>query len=192
VRSRWGYAVAAVLAVAGVAVGIVLVVLGVTSYVDRVEGFQRVAWPGSGEVRFDDDGGYTLYYELAGVDERGDAPLDVELRPVDGGPALALEPYGSDLSYDVSGYEGVAVASFSVDAPGRYRLTVGGSTPLSGQAAVGRSVGLTPFVPVAAGVTVAGLGVLLAVILVTVTALRRSAARRRDAVPPPGWGPPPA
>ncbi|HKH25380.1 MAG TPA: hypothetical protein VKA42_07950, partial [Acidimicrobiales bacterium] len=58
-----GYILAVLLAVAGIVAGVALIVTGIRSYIDKVEGFERVAVPGSEAVTLSHDGGYSIYLE---------------------------------------------------------------------------------------------------------------------------------
>jgi len=175
---------AGVLAVAGVVGGIVLIVVGIRSYVDRIEGFERFPVPGSEQVDLD-DGGHSIYFERPGLDGEDVLPrLTVAVTPVAGGASLPLEDYDSDVSYEVSGHDGRGVFTFRVDDPGPYLVRADGS---GGEVAVGRGIGSRWVSSVIAGALVLALGPLLGLVLALVTFLRRSRARR--AAGPPQWTP---
>ena len=57
--SAFGYVAAGLLALAAIVGGIVLIVFGVRSYIDKVEGFDRFSAPASEEVVLD-EGGHSI------------------------------------------------------------------------------------------------------------------------------------
>jgi hypothetical protein len=179
-----GYVAAVLLFLAGVIGGITLIVVGVQSYVDRIEGFERFSVPGSTRVELD-EGGHSIYFERPGLDDVDPIPrLSATVTPADGGAPLPLDDYDTDVSYQVSGHDGRGVFTFPVDDPGTYVVRADGS---GGELAVGRGVGSRWVGSVIAGVALIGLGPLLGLVLAVVTFLRRSRAKR-GAAPPP-WAP---
>jgi hypothetical protein len=181
VPSVFGYVAAALLAVLGIAAGIALIVSGIHSYIDKVEGFERVDVPGSAEVALD-DGGYSIYFERAGLDREESLPrITVAVTDPDGSP-VALERYDSDVSYSVSGFDGRGVYTFQAEQPGAYRIRTDGS---EGQVAVGRGIGAEFAGSVVAGIGTLLLAPLLGALLALVTFLRRSRAKRAVR---PQWG----
>src|SRR5829696_5445389 len=71
---RW-FAVAALVAVGGVVLAIVIGVVGYGNFTDRIEGFQRVDVPGQGEVTLGTSG-YTVYHEYPGATDDSDSSDD--------------------------------------------------------------------------------------------------------------------
>jgi hypothetical protein len=186
VPSITGYVLAGLLTVAGIAAGVVLIVSGIRSYIDKVEGFERFDVPGSGELVLD-DGGYSVYWERPGFDDDDPGPsLTVSIAPVDGGEPLDLDRYDVDVSYSVSGHDGRGMYTFSVDDPGRYRIRSDG-TP--GEVAVGRGIGSRFAGSLVAGVGTLLLAPVLGAIVALITFLRRSKAKRAArAWEQPQWG----
>jgi hypothetical protein len=185
-----GYVAAALLAVFGIVAGIALIVAGVRSYIDKVEGFERVDVPGSAEVSLEDDGGYSIYYERPGLDSEDPLPsISVAVTGPDGS-AVDLDRYSSDVSYSVSGFDGRGVFTFDADQPGAYRVRTDGS---QGQVAVGRGIGARFAGAVVAGVATLLLAPVLGAVVALMTFLRRSRAKRAQAAtwqPQPQWGGP--
>jgi hypothetical protein len=187
VPSALGYVVAALLALAAIVAGVALIVSGIRSYIDKVEGFDRFTAPDS-EVVVLDEGGHSIYFERPGLDDEDPMPrISVSVTDPDGEP-VDLDRYDTDVSYDVSGHDGRGVYTFSAEVPGRYEVRADGS---GGEVAVGRGIGARFAGSVVAGVGLLLLAPLLGAILAVGTFLRRSRAKRASAVPtwggPTGW-----
>lgn len=179
------YGVAGVLAVAAIAIGVVLIVVGIVEYDDRIEDFQRVPAPGSGTLTFLDDGGYTAYFELPYDCEAPCAPdLAIHLEPIDGvtSGGVEVDDYDGTFTYDNEGRHGEAVATLDIPEPGRYRIQVSDVTEsgVRGRLAVGRSVGKVILYGFLAGFAVIAVGVFLAGMLILFVGLRR--VRAKDAL----------
>ena len=178
--SRAGYAIAAVIAVVGAVIAIVGVVNSFRTFADRVDAFQRVNAPGTGQVTFAEAGDFTLYYEAPGVSGDGGVvpAMDIVLVAAPAGPPVQLSRYGGRFTYTVSGHEGTAIATFHIGSPGRYVLTsTADSARLFGQLAVGKSLGSALaglLVPILLAFAAFGTAAVLAI----VTAVKRS--RRRS------------
>jgi hypothetical protein len=161
---------------------------GIRGFSRQVEGFQRVPVPGQAEVRFDEPGGYTVYFEgLGAADEQAAIPsLHVSLAPVSGGEDVPVHPYGGSATYSVAGYSGRAVGTFRIEAPGRFLIRTQGDLE-GGQAnvAVGSSVAPTIFRTL--GLTIPAVLVLLfgGAALAVVVAIRRGQARTPGPAPAP-------
>ena len=185
--SALGYVVAGLLALAAIAGGILLIVFGIRSYIDKVEGFDRFTAPGSEEVDLG-EGGHSIYFERPGLDDVDPLPpVSVSVTAPDG-DLVPLDRYDADVSYEVSGHDGRGVFTFDADVPGRYLVRADGS---GGVVAVGRGIGARFAGSVVAGVGLLLLAPLLGAILAVVTFLRRSRAKRAVAVPAgPEWGVP--
>jgi hypothetical protein len=186
-----GYVLAVLLAVAGIAAGIALIVSGVRSYIDKVEGFERFAVPGSEEVTLEEEGGYSIYYERPGLDEQDSLPSTTVSVTAPDGSVVPLDRYDTDVSYSVSGHDGRGVFTFRADEPGTYRVRADGS---DGEVAVGRGIGARFAGAVVAGVGTLLLAPVLGALLALVTFLRRSKAKRAAAAATwqqpqqPQWG----
>ena len=167
--------VAAVLATVGIAAGVTLLVLAGVAYVDRVDDFQRVPVGTGGTFVLGGVGGHSVYLEADGVAGRDRPRLAVEIRDGREG-RVPVEPYGSKVTYDVSGHEGVALGSFSVDRPGTY--TIRSSESTTGTLAVGRGLGRSLVRNILLGAGIIAVTVVVAVALATVTLLARARAAR--------------
>jgi hypothetical protein len=184
-----GYVVAGLLAVVGVAAGVALVVAGIRSYIDRIEGFERFPVPGSEEVTLDEDGGYSIYFERPGLGDDDPLPrISVGVVGPDGRP-VDLDEYESEVGYQVSGHDGRGAFTFPADEPGTYLVRADGS---EGELAVGRGIGTRFAGSVVAGVATLLLAPLLGAVVALLTFLRRSRAKRARAAwqqtQQPQWG----
>jgi hypothetical protein len=139
---------------------------------------------GEGELELD-EGGYVIYYEAPGADE-GDIPDGrAFVTSDDTGDELPLETYDSELSYDNGDHAGRAVLTFEVEEPGTYLLE--SDTEGDGDLAVGRSVAGKLVTTIVGSMALGGLGVIVGVVILIVTAVRRRNARARQNP----WNPPP-
>jgi hypothetical protein len=190
---RYWYWVAGALAVAAVVWLALSLFLGFRSLSRQVQGFQRVAIPGQGEVNFAEPGGYTLYFEgLGASDEQVTIPpFRFSLTTV-GGEEVSIRPYGGSATYGLAGHSGRAVGTFQIEEPGRFLLQTEGE-PQGGQAnlAVGRSVGPGIFRVVSVAIVGTLVLLLAGAVLAVVVAVRRGRARMLlapAAQPVTGWG----
>jgi len=192
-RSVAGYVLAPILALLLLGGGIALIVVGVTSYNDRIEDFQRFELQGvPGAVELDDPGGYSVYFEPD--DDTLDLSFAYRDPPVlvqvfDDDERVDVEEYDSEVTYEVSGRRGVGLYTFSADEPGTYTITVAGASGGVGAAeglgdiAVGRGIGTRLAGSLVAGISLLALAPLVGALLAIATFLRRSRARRREATP---------
>ena len=183
-----GYVAAVLLALLGIVAGIALIVSGVRTYIDKVEGFERFPAPGSEEIALD-DGGYSIYFERPGLDDDDPfPPISVAVTDPEGEP-VELERYDTDVSYSVSGHDGRGAWTFDADDEGTFQVQADGS---GGEVAVGRGIGARFAGAVVAGVGTLLLAPVLAAVVALVTFLRRSRAKRARAAatwqPQPQWG----
>jgi uncharacterized membrane protein YhaH (DUF805 family) len=197
---RWYWVAGGVLA--GGVVCVALAVAGFFALNRQIADFQRVPVPGQAGVTFTQPGGYVLYVEepgqccsvnVASGGSSGPFPswsMDVALRPVNGGPQVSMGTWqGVTESYGITGHQGQAAMSFTIDHPGRYLLATRNATPgsITG-VAVGRGIGqgiLGPFILIVAGL----LAVLAGVVTGVITGSRRRARRLgpgRPVMPPIG------
>jgi hypothetical protein len=137
-----------------------------------VEEFQRVPVGTVGTFTLEEGGGHTVYYEADGVAARNRPTLPVRITD-DLEEPVRVEPYGSKITYEVSGHEGVAIGSFHADRPGTFTIN-STDTAGTGTLAVGRGLGRTVVRTAFLGVGIVGLALLLAGALATRTVLARA------------------
>ena len=136
---RVWYWVALLVFVAGMA----WLALGLVLLNDRIDSFERVAVPGSGEVSLDHSGEYVIYYEGPGAAEGNVPPFDVTVNPAAAPAAVqSLDFYsGVGLNYSFFGREGRAVLTLEVTQPGRFLIEATTDAPVvASSLAVGSSI----------------------------------------------------
>lgn len=163
-KARWFWIGGGII-VLGIAAAILFGVLGFIGIADKVDDFARVS-PGSDTVRIDSTGEYVIYSET------GSFFVSVEVLSPDGEP-VRTSRYLTDLNYTFGGNSGQAVATFDADDTGRYTITT------DSDIAIGTSIAgdllrtiLIPFV-------IGGLGFLIGLIVIIVTAVKRSGSKKR-------------
>jgi hypothetical protein len=156
--------------------------VGLSGMADQVAVFPRLDVPGEGVLTVQEPVDLTIFYEAAGIDQQqAQLPsLTVFVLDPDGAP-VTVAGYGSELTYNLEGHTGRAVATFSVTAPGDYRVLVEGDAPAGATIAVGESFG---------GSIGAFLGAALLVLVTfgtaVVLALLTWSRRRKSMLSPPG------
>ena len=115
-------------------------VLGLVLLNGRIDSFQRVAVPGSGEVSLDHSGEYVIYYEGLGAAEGNIPPFDVTVNPAAAPAAVqSLDVHsGVGMSYSFGAREGRAVLTLEVAQPGTFVIETTTDTPAVCQLARGR------------------------------------------------------
>ncbi|HLT70834.1 MAG TPA: hypothetical protein VKZ72_11740 [Acidimicrobiales bacterium] len=191
---RWWYAVASGIAGVGIVLAVVLLVRAAIRYADAIEDFERDDLPAELDVHIEDPGGYSIYHEYRGADDDSSSSgpeLDVEVTDPSG-DVVRVRRYGSDVTYEVSGYEGRGAYTFRAEEPGVYHISASSPDGYGG-IAVGRGLGAVVARPVVTALLVGLVSLIGSVVLATVVAVKRSAIRRRIARPPvpPGWVPGP-
>jgi hypothetical protein len=194
----WWFFVAGGLALVGIVGGIALIVSGVVRLADTVEDFERVSVPGTGEVRIDETGGYSIYHEYDQFGSSRFYPPEPDVTVTDpSGTEVDLERYSGTVTYDFNNHEGEGLYTFDADETGTYTVTVEGDS--ESVVAVGRGVGRGLVTSILAGVAVGFIGVVGGIVMAVVVGVKRSGNRRRLRAnwnpppgPPPGaWGPAP-
>ena len=186
-RALW-YWIGAAVIVAAIAGAVFWLVSGILRLDDTVDGFERVPYPEGGTVTIADPGEYVVYTESFSGDEQagGITVVDPDGNEVD------TRLYVSSLTYDFGGEVGSASQTFTAEQAGEYELSSTGleSSGIS-SLAVGKSIGGDIVSAIVGAFVIGGLGVLVGVIVLIVTGIRRSSAKRerRPPTPPPSaWG----
>ena len=200
----------------GIWLGVLLMVLGLVgavttfivqreSYSGSVENLVR-ALPGyRTELLFEKTGTFTFYYEYAGTFETTldgtqqtitlDAPptppeIDARLFDQNGDEVRLVSGVG-DISYDVSGFKGVAINQADIEQEGSYTFEVVSTSDSTFAVAAGKGTIEEPSAVLPA--IIAAVGLLLGLLVIVVSASRRARARRaapQVAVVPSVLGPP--
>lgn len=182
--SRWWYGAAALIFVAGTGASVAIlvrVILGMNS------GFQRLVVPGQGEISIKDGGSYQVFYEhhsvigdrvfMTGEDYPN---LECQLAPKGSSAKVPLAPAFGTTTYELGGHAGKAILGFRVDRPGVYVLSAHYPAGRSGPDIV-LAVGQMNIAGTALTIFGSIAGILasffLAVVIVIVTAVKRSKAK---------------
>jgi hypothetical protein len=193
--SKWWFLVAGLVAVGGIAMAIVIFVVGMMSFLDRVEGFERVAVPGTTEVELG-TGGYSVYHEYDGASNTGTRFVGVPAVTITSptGQDVTLRPYRGNVTYSGSGHEGEGILTFDADQAGTYVVEVTGEP--GSEVAIGRGIGRGLVGTIVGAFAAAGIGIVAGGVIAIVVGVRRSQNRRSRMGPfgpagPPGagWGP---
>jgi hypothetical protein len=210
VPGKGGIWLGVLLIVAGIGGAIATLIAQQAAYEGTVENLER-ALPGyRTELVFEETGTFTLYYEYAGEfttrldgSEQDitlaapDTPPEFDVRLLDqNGEEVRLREDVPDVSYDASGFKGIAYRQVSIDDVGRFTLEI---VPDAGSSAfalaVGKGTVSEPSAVLPAVIGLVGLGLGLLVILISASRRKRAmqmAARSAVLVPPPGYAVPTA
>lgn len=128
---RAGYAVAFAIFLIGAFVAAVFfgyVIYNIASLDDEMV---RVPIPGTSEVTLDSAGRYTVFYERQdslpdrGFETSEDAPgVEIEVTAVESGETISVSDNFGQVNYDFWSRSGRSVASFRIDQPGAYEISV--------------------------------------------------------------------
>jgi hypothetical protein len=211
---RVGIWIGVALVLAGVIVGVLLVITGARSFAERVGDLQRVPIRGGGTVLLEETGSQNVYLERPATTSGGGFSVggmttvpyvEVTVRDPEGNPLyLDVNPDTTE-TYTLEGREGFLLGRFDATVPGQYRIDVVAGDDLGSYTtvAVGEAFDLSSILQVVGGVVGGGLLVLLGIVVIIISAIRRSRARKRQQQAaygypgpggsggPPGWAPPP-
>jgi hypothetical protein len=177
--SAAGYIIGSILIIAGIVGGIAWGVVNGVGFFDAIDDFERA--PVGGVQTMDlEAGDMVVYGEKSGGDGTSAQLGRTAIRPAGGeGDELTLEQYDAEITYD-NGTR-VGRAEFTVEIPddGEYEIL---SEPITGGAttvAVGPSVAGKLVSAIVGALVIGGLGVIIGVILLIVTGVRRRKFRQR-------------
>lgn len=179
-----GYWISGALVIAGIVGAIVWFVLGFTGLSDTIDNFERVPADGGGTVSLDGGRDYVIYVEDG--DTFGSGVRVGVLDP--DGAEIEIARYRTELTYDFDGRSGRASFTFRSDEEGAYTVLADG--PSDVEVAVGPSVAGDLVRAIAIPFVIGGVGLLLGLVLLIVTLVRRSGAKKRRAATasPPVYG----
>ncbi|MDP1749453.1 MAG: hypothetical protein Q8L22_08345 [Reyranella sp.] len=195
-RSPLWFVVAGLIALAGFG-GAVLYVMPRLETVDAQ--VMRVVVPGSAVLALDKPGTYTIYHEQRSfVDGQYHASdsvggLRVGLTAEATGAVVKLtEPSGSS-SYSIGNRKGTSILVFTIDQPGRYRLTASLANGRAEPKAVlaveqGMMAVLFGLIFGTLAITFGGLGVAGAIVAVTIWQRSKAVSTRMQSIEPGGRG----
>ena len=137
--TRFGYWLAAVLAVVGLAATISWATVRTLDVIGRSDDFPRTAIPGTVTTDVTNPGDLVVYFEGEGKPVPSALGLTV-FGPT--GTRIATQPYADELQYDApAGGIASAVASFEVRSEGRYRVSATETPQPGARLAVGEDIG---------------------------------------------------
>jgi len=170
-------------------------VLGILSFAEKIDGFQRVTMPQGGQVSLDHSGDYVIYYEGPGATTGAIPSFFVHVRPASrGSVAWLLTLYASSQRYNFGSHHGCGVLTLQVTHPGRFTLTgIGVPAAAAGSdLAVGTSLpgGIVSIVGPSESLML--LSVLSAVLIFIIRIFRRSRLRVQAHARQGHYQPPPA
>jgi hypothetical protein len=169
VRSRARYW-AAVVIILGVGGGLTWGVLSTVRTRDRGEALPRTAIPGTLQVKVESAASELVYFE--GNGKPSPAALGLSVTAPDGSSAH-LRPYHSPITYEVAGWKGTPVASFSTPTAGTY--TIAAKASHEGNVAVGDDFVRTQVISIVGALALI-VASMVAGVAVIVAAGKRSAA----------------
>ncbi len=193
---RGMYWLGALFLVAGVAAAAILGLIGLLRFSDTIDEFGRFRSTNAAEVTFEEDGHYTIYYEseskIDGETVNGpeDPPPGLEISvtnedgdPVDTDPVdlddESIDEYGAmELPLVESDYQGEAIREVRIDEPGRYRFEATADTDDEFVIAIGKGSLASLLSWVLGALAAFGLGLLLGLVTIIVTAVKRSRRKR--------------
>ena len=181
------------------AAGVAISVWGGVRIVHTVDDFETIRGTTEGRtVSLSETGQYSVFIDGLGIGDESDIPAVVAVVEDPSGRVQRILPdrgEAGDLSYMMSGASGARLGTFEAREPGSYRISlesgIGGEpgnfpiyTLHVGRLDVGGAVAA-----VVAGFVIGGVFTLAAIVLLVVTAVRRSSHRRRMALAAPyGYG----
>ena len=180
-RSRAGYWIGGGLVVAGLLGAVLWFVSALAGIDNDVDDFQRVPVPGEATVQLEARK-YVVYYESLTAEEVV-PPFKIAIADARTGTPVAIEPYGTSLTYSVSGHEGSAQATVTPAHAGAYAVRTDDGETSGASVALGRSLAWPILRGILGTFAIGGLLAGSGVILLVVTAVRRSRARRAPVDP---------
>jgi hypothetical protein len=186
---RWWYVLAVFLALAGPVAGFALMLSTVWTILHTGDEFTRLVVPGEHELQLSEPGPYAIYHEYQGVlnDRTYCNPVHLprfKLRLVSRqtGAEVPVELAAVSSKYQRGNRAGMEFFQFRISTPGQYMLLMqyrsGASRPQT-VLAIGKDASEQLGIRAVVGLALLVGGPLLAIIVASVTFLRRRRARRR-------------
>jgi hypothetical protein len=190
---KW-YVIGVLAIVLGIGGAIAMIAGGLVNLSRTVDGFGRFLAPATKTLQFERAGDYTVYYEFIGevcadqasrrgcvqVDAADAIPASLEVTMTD--PSGAAVPIRSaqegEVSFSFGGRAGLAAYEVTIDEPGDYLIEVTATGDAQFGIAVGRGVLGDLLRWILGGLAVGALGVLLGLLAIIITAVKRGKARR--------------
>ena len=181
--SSLGYWLGGALIAGGIIGGIIWGVVNGIGFNDAIDDFERVPVGQVGTVDLE-EGDFVVYAERGGGVPQGNFIDGIRMRPAGGegrGEEIQFEDYTTEFTYDLGGRTGRAQLTFAIDDGGEYQVRADdGPGTTATTAAFGPSVaGDLVFAIVGAFVIAVG-GIILGIVLIVITAIRRRRHRQRS------------
>lgn len=180
--SSLGFWLGGLLIAAGIIGGALWIVAGLSNFSDAIDDFERVPVGQVGTVDLE-AGDYIVYAERGGGLPQSSFISGIRMRPAGEGRGdeVEFEDYESEFTYDFGGRAGRAQLTFSIEDPGEYQVRIDdGPGTTATTAAFGPSVAGDLVSAIVGLFVIAGIGIVLGIILIVVTAIRRRKWRRRS------------
>jgi hypothetical protein len=174
VRSRAGYWIGGGLVAAGVLGAVLWFVTSLVRLDREVDDFQRVPIPGEATVQLEARK-YVVYYESSTAEEVV-PPFRIAIADARTGTPLAIESYDNSLTYAGFGHEGSAQATVTPARAGAYTVRTDDGQAGGASVAFGRSLSWPIVRAIIGTFAIGGLLAGSGVVLLVVTAVRRSRA----------------
>ena len=195
--SAIGYWIGGAVIVVGVIAAVIWFAVAIGGIVGAVSDYPRFSAPGSRDVTLD-PGTYKVFVEYPGASSAAFSQVldpTVTVANLQGRRIIVLPD--SSETYSWNGHEGHSIGRFTVSEAGIY--TVRASDPSgesnltpsyrSMQVAVGKGLTASALAPIFGAVAVGGLSVLIGLVLIIVTGVRRTRWKRSQTPGPPrGYG----
>lgn len=174
--SGWWYVLGITVGVAGICLAIGIGVATFTAFVDHINDFVRIDVPGTETVTLD-AGKYIVFLEYPGAgDDFSTTPsVDFNITDPDGDPVAIASFFGSQ-TYNADSHEGEALFTFTAQESGRYTVSSEGEFATI---AIGEGLFGGLFAGIAGAAASAFIGVVAALVIMIITAIRRSSSRTR-------------
>ena len=183
----------------GIVGGILLVVGGVKNISDSVDDMQRVPVADGGTVQLDSTGTYRVFLERPGINDdtaltfQDPTPL-VRITDPDGSPVTVGGAGSFQETYSINGRDGRKIGAFTARTTGTFRVATitSDGTATRGEIAIAKH-GPTTGIFVIVGGVFGGIGVVIVgIIVMIVSGVRRSRSKQAFGGPPgSNWGAPP-
>jgi hypothetical protein len=197
------YWVGGFLIAGGLLGGAALGAAGVLNMTNSIEDFGRFkveGGTGAATVTFEKPGEYSIYYEsesevcedlgstgeepceTVAVQGEDDPPAQLDISITSGERSLPIGPAERSLDYSFSGFSGTEVATVDVDEAGAYSMVV--ETRREGEFAIalGKDIVSTILPWILGAMALAAVGLILGLIILIVTGVKRSRRKREAAM----------
>jgi len=197
-----GYWIGSAIIVLGIVGAVVLFVVSIVALARVPSDYERFAVP-SRSVTTLDSGSFDVFYERPGISQYGvyvDPPaVSVE---DSSGASVPIGVSSRSQTYKIGEHEGRSIGTFTITRAGAYTVIVRGEPDSNARIAFGRGLGFRDFAGLVGASVLGAISLLVGILFLVVTAVRRSKARRtgpgagagprRPGQPTPGaWSPPP-